>query len=186
VAYTVFLRELCAQRLPRPARGVGAVVVQPDLPPLLVDVDVGRGHVAGEAGVGQRQHARLVGPPGAGQVVGVGQPHVTAIVVGDALQTLAQEVLLEAHPVRGPQAAAALSSATAEMVAGQADDIAFETRADVTVEQCTAMSAAKTGAILGCAASIGAILAGAPAATIGALRDYGRHLGLAFQAVATI
>ena len=45
------------------------------------------------------------------------------------------------------------------------------------------MSAAKTGALLGCAASIGAILAGAPDATVGALRDYGRYLGLAFQAV---
>jgi geranylgeranyl diphosphate synthase type I len=45
------------------------------------------------------------------------------------------------------------------------------------------MSAAKTGALLGCAASIGAVLAGAPEATVGALRDYGRHLGLAFQAV---
>src|SRR6201998_4289062 len=69
------------------------------------------------------------------------------------------------------------------MIAGQADDIAFEKRRNVTVEQCTAMSAAKTVALLGCAASIGAILAGAPAATVGALRDYGRHLGLAFQAV---
>ena len=69
------------------------------------------------------------------------------------------------------------------MIAGQADDIAFETRRDVTVEQCMAMSAAKTGALLGCAASIGAILAGAPDATVGALRDYGRYLGLAFQAV---
>ena len=69
------------------------------------------------------------------------------------------------------------------MIAGQADDIAFEKRRDVSVEQCMAMSAAKTGALLGCAASIGAILAGAPDATVGALRDYGRHLGLAFQAV---
>ena len=45
------------------------------------------------------------------------------------------------------------------------------------------MSAAKTGALLGCASSIGAVLAGAPAATVGALRDFGRHLGLSFQAV---
>ena len=44
------------------------------------------------------------------------------------------------------------------------------------------MSTAKTGALLGCAASIGAILAGAPPATVRALRDFGRHLGVAFQA----
>ena len=106
-----------------------------------------------------------------------------AIVAGDALQILAHQVLLESPSGRGAAASAALADATAAMIAGQADDIAFETRRDVTVEQCMAMSAAKTGALLGCAASIGAILAGAPDATVGALRDYGRHLGLAFQAV---
>jgi geranylgeranyl diphosphate synthase type I len=104
-------------------------------------------------------------------------------VAGDALQVLAHQVLLGSSSTTGPAASSALADATAQMIAGQADDIAFETRHDVTVEQCTAMSAAKTGALLGCAASIGAILAGAPDVTVGALRDYGRHLGLAFQAV---
>jgi geranylgeranyl diphosphate synthase type I len=112
-------------------------------------------------------------------VFGVGR----AIVAGDALQILAHQLLLESSPVTGTAASRALADATADMIAGQADDIAFEKRRNVTVEQCTAMSAAKTGALLGCAASIGAILAGAPEATVGALRDYGRHLGLAFQAV---
>jgi geranylgeranyl diphosphate synthase type I len=106
-----------------------------------------------------------------------------AIVAGDAMQVLAHQILLESPTGRGAAASVALADATAAMIAGQADDIAFETRRDVTVEQCMAMSAAKTGALLGCAASIGAILAGAPDATVGALRDYGRHLGLAFQAV---
>jgi geranylgeranyl diphosphate synthase type I len=106
-----------------------------------------------------------------------------AIVAGDALQILAHQVLLETPFGRGAAASAALADATAAMIAGQADDIAFENRRDVTVEQCMSMSAAKTGALLGCAASMGAILAGAPGATVGALRDYGRYLGLAFQAV---
>jgi geranylgeranyl pyrophosphate synthase len=69
------------------------------------------------------------------------------------------------------------------MIAGQADDLAFERRRSVSVEECMAMSTAKTGALLGCAASIGAILADAPPATVHALRDFGRHLGVAFQAV---
>lgn len=112
-------------------------------------------------------------------VFGVGP----AIVAGDALQILAHQILMESSDDRGAAASAALADATAAMIEGQADDIAFEKRRDVTVEQCTAMSAAKTGALLGCAASIGAVLAGAPNATIGALRDYGKHLGLAFQAV---
>lgn len=104
-----------------------------------------------------------------------------AIIVGDALETLAHQVLLRCGE-RGARAAEALAEATAEMIAGQADDIAFEARPDVTVEECMAMSAGKTGALLGCAASVGAILAGAPDATVLALRDFGRHLGLAFQA----
>jgi geranylgeranyl diphosphate synthase, type I len=112
-------------------------------------------------------------------VYGVGP----AIVAGDALQILAHQVLLESSPVHGAAASSALADATASMIEGQADDIAFEKRRDVSVKECTAMSAAKTGALLGCAASIGAVLAGAPQATVGALRDYGRHLGLAFQAV---
>ncbi len=106
-----------------------------------------------------------------------------AIIVGDALENLAHQVLLEASGTTGPAASTALAEAPSAMIAGQADDIAFEHRRDVSVEECMAMSAAKTGALLGCASSIGAILAGAPPATVGALRDYGCHLGLAFQAV---
>jgi len=112
-------------------------------------------------------------------VFGVGR----AIIAGDALETLAHQILLDASPEAGAVASAALAEATASMIAGQADDIAFESRRDVGVEECMAMSAAKTGALLGCAASIGAVLAGAPPATVGALRDFGRHLGLSFQAV---
>jgi geranylgeranyl diphosphate synthase, type I len=106
-----------------------------------------------------------------------------AIIAGDALETLAHQVLLEASPATGAAASAALAEATAAMISGQADDIAFEKRRNVSVEECMAMSAGKTGALLGCASSIGAVLAGAPAATVGALRDFGRHLGLAFQAI---
>jgi len=110
-------------------------------------------------------------------VAGIGH----AIVVGDALVTLAHQVLLD-----GPSAVSAgrcLADATAAMIAGQADDIAFETRRDVSLVQCTAMTVNKTGALLGCAASIGAVLAGATPATVRGLRDYGTNLGMAFQAV---
>ena len=111
-------------------------------------------------------------------VFGVG----SAIITGDALETLAHQVLLEA-PESGAAASAALAEGTAAMIAGQAMDVAFEKRRNVSVEECMAMCAAKTGALLGCAASIGAVLAGAPPATVGALRDFGAQLGLAFQAV---
>ena len=106
-----------------------------------------------------------------------------ALIAGDALATLATDVLLRTPNAAAPAATAALGEATAEMIAGQAEDLAFETRRSVSVEECMAMSTAKTGALLGCAASIGAILAAAPPATVRALRDFGRHLGVAFQAV---
>jgi geranylgeranyl diphosphate synthase type I len=106
-----------------------------------------------------------------------------AIIAGEALQVLAHQVLLATPPEVGAPASAALADATVTMIAGQSDDIAFERRRDVTLEQCIAMSSSKTGALLGCAASLGAILAGASADAVAALRAYGLHLGLAFQAV---
>jgi geranylgeranyl diphosphate synthase type I len=61
--------------------------------------------------------------------------------------------------------------------------MAFESLNGVTVDRCLAMEAGKTGALLGCAASIGAVLASAPEKTVVALREFGIQLGLAFQAV---
>jgi geranylgeranyl diphosphate synthase type I len=45
------------------------------------------------------------------------------------------------------------------------------------------MSADKTGALLSCAASIGAILAEADEGAVAALAAFGLHVGMAFQAV---
>jgi geranylgeranyl diphosphate synthase type I len=81
------------------------------------------------------------------------------------------------------RAAERLAGATQAMIAGQAEDMASELRASLSVEECLHMEAGKTGALLSCAVAIGAILAGAPAPTVDALADFGRHLGIAFQAV---
>src|SRR5207244_5233117 len=53
----------------------------------------------------------------------------------------------------------------------------------VSDEECIAMSGNKTGALLGCAGALGALLGSAGEAQIRALRSFGHHLGLAFQAV---
>ena len=107
----------------------------------------------------------------------------TAIIAGDALAALATEVLLEEPTGPRVAAAAALAQATQEMIAGQADDLAFETRDTISVEECQLMEARKTGALLACAAALGPLLAGAPPATVTALTAFGQHLGVAFQAV---
>jgi geranylgeranyl diphosphate synthase, type I len=110
---------------------------------------------------------------------GVGQ----AILVGDALQTLAHEVLLSAPTDASVAAAARLTGAVAEMIAGQADDMALESEEAISIDGSVRMAAAKTGALLACAASLGAVLAGADDGTVAALDRFGAHLGLSFQAV---
>jgi geranylgeranyl diphosphate synthase type I len=106
-----------------------------------------------------------------------------AIVAGDALAALATEILLEAPSPERVRAAVALTVATRAMIEGQADDMAFESRRSVSVEECIAMATGKTGALLSCASSLGAILAGADEETVAALASFGLHLGVAFQAV---
>jgi geranylgeranyl diphosphate synthase, type I len=106
-----------------------------------------------------------------------------AIVVGDALLALAHELLLEDPRPEARAAAAELTRATAEMIAGQADDLAFESRLDVSLDECLGMTGRKTGALLSCAAAVGGILGGGDRRSVDGLRSYGRHLGLAFQAV---
>jgi geranylgeranyl diphosphate synthase type I len=61
--------------------------------------------------------------------------------------------------------------------------MAFESRSVVTLKECLAMEAGKTGALLGCAAAIGAVLADAPQETVACLAQFGVEIGLSFQAV---
>ncbi|MFD1830690.1 polyprenyl synthetase family protein [Streptomyces desertarenae] len=106
-----------------------------------------------------------------------------AILVGDALFALAGEVLLEPGTAEAARAARRLTLASRKLIDGQAQDISYEHREKVTVAECLEMEGNKTGALLACASSIGAVLGGADDAAADALEAYGYHLGLAFQAV---
>jgi geranylgeranyl diphosphate synthase type I len=106
-----------------------------------------------------------------------------AILCGDALLALATQVLLDVGTLDAVEATRLLASTTQELIRGQHEDLAFESRADVTVEECLRMAAGKTGALLSCSAAIGAVLAGAGRRTVTALSTYGAELGLAFQLV---
>ncbi len=118
-----------------------------------------------------------------------GQPTVhvkwdqaTAVLAGDALQTLAFELCCD--PSLGARridlvTALAKASGAEGMVLGQALDIAAETATDpLTLDEITRLQAGKTGALFTFAATAGAILAGADTRP---LEDYARALGLAFQ-----
>jgi farnesyl diphosphate synthase len=120
-----------------------------------------------------------------------GQPTVhrkwdeaTAVLAGDALQTLAFELLCD--PALGPAdvrlalvAGLAKASGIDGMVLGQALDIAAETAGrELTLDEITALQAGKTGALIGFAAEAGALIAGTDPLP---LRHYAAALGLAFQ-----
>jgi geranylgeranyl diphosphate synthase type I len=107
----------------------------------------------------------------------------TAVLVGDAMLTLAHEELGESGSPYAVRAATALARATRDLIHGQVLDMAFETRNDVGLAECFAMAAGKTGSLLGVSAELGAILAGADETTCAAFRGYGEEVGLAFQLV---
>jgi geranylgeranyl diphosphate synthase type I len=106
-----------------------------------------------------------------------------AILAGDALLALANQVLLDAGSPGERFEIRCLAGATDQLIAGQLEDVRFEDCLDVTVEECLRMAAGKTAALLACSASIGAIAVGGPGAVAVALADFGAHLGLAFQLV---
>ena len=120
-----------------------------------------------------------------------GQPTVhvkwdeaTAVLAGDALQTLAFEMLCD--PAIGDAAVRlalvqglARAAGAEGMVLGQALDIAAETAMQpLNLEQITALQAGKTGALISWSATAGAVMAGVD---IVPLQRYAAALGLAFQ-----
>src|SRR6185437_8634619 len=106
-----------------------------------------------------------------------------AILAGDAALALAYRVLLDADSPAAGAALESLAEATERLIEGQALDLDLEGRAGATPEDCIRMCAGKTGALLECSASIGAVLAGAGDEVVAPLAAYGGQLGLAFQAV---
>jgi farnesyl diphosphate synthase len=121
-----------------------------------------------------------------------GQPTVhvrwdeaTAVLTGDALQTLAFEILAAPQVGFDPRiqlrliARLAAAAGTLGMVGGQVLDIAAETApAPLGLGEVTTLQALKTGALIGWAAEAGAILGQSDIARLGA---YAADLGLAFQ-----
>lgn len=122
-----------------------------------------------------------------------GQPTVhiafddaTAILAGDALQTLAFETLaaasLPATIVVELVATLARASGGAGMCGGQALDLAATGRsADTSVDHLEHLHALKTGALIRAAVRMGGVAAGADAGSLLALDRFATALGLAFQ-----
>jgi len=114
------------------------------------------------------------------RVFGVGP----ALLAGNALLALAYDVLAaDGGPAAAAPAADMLNAAVLAVVDGQARDLAFERRTDVSLAECMAMVQQKTAFLMGCACALGALFGGGDQSQIDELRSFGKHLGFAFQLV---
>jgi geranylgeranyl diphosphate synthase, type I len=109
-----------------------------------------------------------------------------AINTGDALfalSYLATYPLLESglSPETYLAVRRSLDRACLELTRGQHMDIAFEGRESVTLDEYRQMIEGKTAALLSTATETGALIGGAASESLRAYRDFGLHLGLAFQ-----
>jgi geranylgeranyl pyrophosphate synthase len=110
----------------------------------------------------------------------------TAILAGDALQTLAfqtialDEKLSSGVRVRLVSEIARASATPHGMVAGQACDLAAESR-EVSGDELERIHRLKTGALIAASARSGAIIAGVSVAELEAVTRYSVALGLLFQ-----
>lgn len=109
----------------------------------------------------------------------------TAILAGDALLTDAF-CFMAALDLPAPRVLAALASVAqaaggSGMVGGQMLDMLYTGAGHVGLEKIQHMHSLKTGALLRAACVSGALLAGADAAQVQAISQYGASLGVAFQ-----
>ena len=105
-----------------------------------------------------------------------------AILAGDALLTLAFEVLGGCGNARLVSELASASGTVGGMIGGQVHDLEGE-RQVPTAELLERIHRAKTGALLRASVRMGAIHAGATEEQLEQLTSYGEHVGLAFQIV---
>ena len=111
----------------------------------------------------------------------------TAILAGDALLTLAFEVLAQSDTHGDPAVRCELVAALAQaagaggMVGGQMIDLIAEHRPDLDMGAITRLQRLKTGALIAYSCEAGAILGKSALEPRIALRGYAHDLGLAFQ-----
>ena len=104
-----------------------------------------------------------------------------AILVGDELLALAYRELLLTKSDNIQSIAKIFTDGVVEVCEGQAYDKEFETRSGVTVNDYLLMIEKKTAKMVSAAAEIGALIGNGSPQGIRALRQYGHHVGLAFQ-----
>lgn len=114
-----------------------------------------------------------------------GEP--VAITAGDALfAKVFEAVAANARRLKLPadrvvELFDTISKASFEICRGQASDMLFEVRSDVSEQEYLKMVGQKTGALIEAATKIGALLGRGKPKQVKALAEYGRLIGVAFQ-----
>ena len=105
-----------------------------------------------------------------------------AILAGDALLNKAFEVAVRSENEKSLNALKILSdsSGTEGMIGGQVVDLQSEGKT-IGLRELQYIHSLKTGALIRCACSVGAILAGADESSVNAMDEYAKNLGIAFQ-----
>jgi geranylgeranyl diphosphate synthase type I len=106
-----------------------------------------------------------------------------AINTGSVLYTLAYQSVtrMDAPPEKRLQAHDILEQTSIRLSEGQHWDLTYENRLDVTQEMYLRMIDGKTAALIECATWLGALAASEDPRVIDSYRQFGYHLGLAFQ-----
>jgi geranylgeranyl diphosphate synthase type I len=109
-----------------------------------------------------------------------------AINAGDTMFTLAHLAILDLRQSVSAEialtAAQRLQHTCLELTQGQYLDISYENRTDLVEADYWPMVSGKTAALLAGCTELGALVAQAPAVQVRAYREFGRSLGLAYQA----
>ncbi len=104
-----------------------------------------------------------------------------AILSGDAMFLFSYKRLAMCEPSKLADMLALFNQTAFEVFEGQHDDLAFETRNDVSEAEYVEMIRLKTSVLLACALKMGAMLADASLDDMQHLYDFGQNIGLAFQ-----
>lgn len=105
----------------------------------------------------------------------------TALLTGDTLLAVAYMSLLNTRRVTNCDLVRLFTQGVIDVCEGQALDMEYEKRENVTVRDYFAMIEKKTGRLISTATELGARVGGGTAAQARALHRFGHYLGRAFQ-----
>ena len=105
----------------------------------------------------------------------------TAILSGDAMLTLASQLMSDCDGAILPEVMRLFNKTALEVYEGQQLDMDYESRLDVTIPEYIEMIRLKTSVLLACACRMGVLTAGGSQKLMEDLYEYGEALGIAFQ-----